>query len=108
MIQPWRALSLLLLISAALPPPEMAGLLIQDAARHEPAPAKNTTHARGRHRVVSSFRADSCQVSARFSLGERAKARPSRLLPRWLDSIARVTSPTPCSPAAWTRLHLRC
>ncbi len=109
-VRPWRALTILLLLAAAFPPPRVVNLWIADAPGHDSHEAKKTVQARGRNRVGSPIQLDSCRALAPLAGGKRRPPRPAGPVARRHEPTSRPfrhASPPPALsfPA---NLRLRC
>ena len=103
-----RALTIVLLVASAFPPPRVANFLIAETFQHDSAEARKTIHARGRNRIGSPFRLDSHRALACLPSGDRATPRPIQHFSRL--QVASNTLRRPISRFIPIRasLHLRC
>ena len=103
-----RALTIVLLLASAFPPPRVANFLIANVLRQESVEARKPIQARGRNRIGAPVRVDSRQVLACLSSADRMPLRTPQYLSHRLVSSARVH--LPASPFLSTRenLRLRC
>jgi hypothetical protein len=106
--RPLRALTVLLMLTAAFPPPAVVNLWIADAPLHDSSDAKKEVQARGRNRIGSPFHLDSCQALAPIDGGKKRPDRPSWFLPHQDEPTPRLLGLTSASPTLPTTLRLRC
>ena len=91
----WRALTIVLLLASACPPPRVSNALIAGPHRHDQAASGRTLQARGRNRIGSPLPVAACRRAVAEPDGRRRAARP-------------VGAPPPCAGLVATRhLHSR-
>jgi hypothetical protein len=106
--RPMRVLTIILLLAAAFPPPQVGTMLIAETSRDRPAEAGKLPQARGRNRISAPAHPDACRAVSPLGSGGDRPTPPRRSLPHRGESppiLARVTSPPLLRSAA---LRLRC
>ena len=103
-----RALTIVLLVASAFPPPRVANFLIANVLRQDAAEAKKPTQARGRNRIGSPARLDCHRALACLSGADWKPPRPPRAFSRLEDAPDTIHRPTPPALSLRPALRLRC
>ena len=105
-LRSWRALTILLLLASACPPPRVTNALIAAAHRHDRGESGGgkTLQSRARNRISSTI-----QVAPRRSIVEVSGGRPrsSTTFTRRVEPPT-ASRPHPRSPTPPATLRLRC
>jgi hypothetical protein len=103
----WQALTIVLVLASASPPPRVTNALIAATHRHGQAEGGKTIQSRARNRIGSTIQVESCRTVAGLSSGRARPERPSRVFDRRLKlPIAIQPSAPSLTPRA--TLRLRC
>jgi hypothetical protein len=103
-LRSWRALTIVLVLASASPPPRVTNALIVATHRHDPAQAGKSFQSRARNRIGSTIHVDACRTIAGLVSGQH---RPSRTFARRLDLPIAIQLSSP-SPTLRATFRLRC
>jgi hypothetical protein len=104
-LRSWRALTIVLVLASASPPPRVTNALIAATHRHDPAEAGKSFQSRARNRIGSTFQVAPGVTIAGLSSGEARSSRPPGIFARRFDPPSPIR---PSGPAPRATFRLRC
>jgi hypothetical protein len=103
----WRALTIVLVLASASPPPRVTNALIAATHRHDRAEGGKTIQSRARNRIGSTIQVATCRTVAGLASGPARPERAARTFDRSLDLRISIR-PFSSLPTPRATLRLRC